>query len=87
MKTVGIEETSLDACVQDAQRERIMITRDGSPVAVIVGVEGMDEEQVRLGSSDAFWKLIAERRGQGTIDRATLEQEATSWSDPESGTE
>jgi antitoxin (DNA-binding transcriptional repressor) of toxin-antitoxin stability system len=75
VKTIGIEQASLDVCVQDAQRERVVITRDGIPVALIVGLEGMDEEQRQLGSSDAFWKLIAERRRQGTVSRDTLEQD------------
>jgi hypothetical protein len=39
-----------------------------------VGVEGMDEEQVRLGSSDKFWTLIEKRRRQRTIGRAELEK-------------
>ena len=39
-----------------------------------VGVEGMDEEQVQLGSSDKFWTLIEKRRRQGTIGRAELEK-------------
>jgi antitoxin (DNA-binding transcriptional repressor) of toxin-antitoxin stability system len=74
VKTVGIEQATLDACVQEAQRERVVITRNGIPVALIVGLEGLDEEQMELGSSDEFWKLIAERRRQGAIGRAELEQ-------------
>lgn len=52
-----------------------MITHDGKPVALIIGVEGMDEEQMRLGSSDTFWQFITERRAQRTISRAELEQQ------------
>ncbi len=74
MKTIRMEQTTLDACLQDAQRERIVITRDGAPVALIVGLEGMDEEQVRLGGSDEFWKLIAERRREVPLSRSALEQ-------------
>ncbi len=74
MKTIRMEQTTLDACLQDAQRERIVITRDGAPVALIVGLEGMDEEQVRLGGSDEFWELIAERRRQVPLSRSALEQ-------------
>ena len=59
MKTVDIQQTSLDACVTDARSDRVVITRGGSPVAC-VGVEGLDEEQVQLGASDAFWKLISD---------------------------
>jgi antitoxin (DNA-binding transcriptional repressor) of toxin-antitoxin stability system len=83
MKTVDIEQATLDACVQDAQRERIVITRSGIPVALIVGIEGMDEEQVQLGSSDEFWRLIAERRRQKTMSRTELEETISSRSKTE----
>lgn len=73
-------QTTLDTCVNDAQLERVTIMREGKPVALIVGVEGMDEEQLQLGSSDRFWRLIAERRTQETISRAQLEQRVNSTS-------
>jgi hypothetical protein len=75
VKTIQIEQATLDDCVRDARQERVMITQNGLPVALVIGLEGLDEEQVQLGSSDQFWKLIAERRTQQTIDRATLERE------------
>jgi antitoxin (DNA-binding transcriptional repressor) of toxin-antitoxin stability system len=74
MIRIDLRQATLDACVNNAQQERIVITRDGRPVALIIGVEGMDEEQLQLGSSDKFWKLIAERRAQKTMTRAQLEQ-------------
>jgi len=46
------------------------------PVAIVVGIEGLDPEQVELGNSDEFWKLITERRGQKTMSRSELEQKA-----------
>ena len=45
-------------------------------MALVVDIEGMDREQVELGSSDRFWKLIVKRRRQRTISRAGLEQRA-----------
>lgn len=74
MKVVGLEQATLDSCVSEAQRERVVITRRGKPVALMVGVEGMDEEQLQLGSSDKFWTLIEERRKQKMVSRAELEQ-------------
>lgn len=74
MKTVDIEVGTLDTCVQDAQQERVMITRKGVPIALIVGVEGLDDEQVALGSSDEFWAMISERRRQKAITREELER-------------
>lgn len=73
MIKIDLKHTTLDACVHNAQRERIVLTRDGKPVALIIGVEGMDEEQLELGSSDRFWKLISERRAQKTLTRTELE--------------
>ena len=74
MKLVSLDLATLVTCVQDTQRERVVITRKGKPVALIVGIEGMDEEQLQLGASDKFWEFIAERRTQKTLSRAELEQ-------------
>jgi hypothetical protein len=74
MKTIDIQETNLDACVLDAQSDRVIIMRGGNPVALVVGVVGLDEEQIQLGSSDAFWNLISQRRKEPTLDRSTLEK-------------
>ncbi len=52
MKTVDIQETNLDACVIDAQSDRVVIMRGGNPVAIVVGVQGLDEEQAQLGASE-----------------------------------
>jgi antitoxin (DNA-binding transcriptional repressor) of toxin-antitoxin stability system len=51
-----------------------LITRKGRPVALLVGVEGMDTDQLELGGSDAFWRLIVKRRKQRTVNLAKLEQ-------------
>jgi antitoxin (DNA-binding transcriptional repressor) of toxin-antitoxin stability system len=80
MIKMDLRQATLDTCVNNAQRERIILTRRGKPVALIIGVEGMDEEQLQLGSSDKFWKLIAERRTQKTMTRAQLEQSIKSAS-------
>ena len=45
MMKIDLKRADLDTCVTDAQHEREVITRNGKPVALIVGVEGMDEEQ------------------------------------------
>ena len=71
MKTVDVQEAGMEACVAEAQQERVVFTREGKPVAVLIG---LDEEQQQLGSSEELWKLIAERRRQPTISRAELER-------------
>ena len=74
MKVIGLNETNLDACVSEAQHERIVITRNGKPVALVVGVAGLDADQLELGSDQAFWEWITQRRRQRTITRAQLEE-------------
>jgi antitoxin (DNA-binding transcriptional repressor) of toxin-antitoxin stability system len=74
MKVIGLQEAQLETCVREAQGERIVLTRNGKPVALLVGVEGMDLEQIELGHSDKFWFVIRERRRQKTLRRAELEK-------------
>ena len=74
MKQIGVESADLESCVSWAQQERLVITRKGRPVALVVGVQGMSSEQLELGTSDKFWKLIAKRRRQPTMSRAALER-------------
>jgi hypothetical protein len=74
MRKIGLERADLETCVSEARREWLVITRKGKPAALLIGIEGMDMEQVQLGSSDRFWKLITKRRGQNTISRTKLEQ-------------
>ncbi len=75
MKVIELDTANLMMSVQAAQRERVMITRRGKPIALIIGVEGFDDEQLELGNSDAFWQLITGRRAQKTISRAELESQ------------
>jgi prevent-host-death family protein len=74
MKVVGIKDARLEACVREAQREQVVITRKGKPVAVIVSANGMDLEQLELAYSEKFWKLVDKWRRQKTITREELEK-------------
>jgi PHD/YefM family antitoxin component YafN of YafNO toxin-antitoxin module len=74
MKKIGLEKANLEICVSEARQESVVITRKDKPAAMVVSVEGMDMEQLELGSSDRFWKLITKRRRQNTISRTKLEQ-------------
>jgi PHD/YefM family antitoxin component YafN of YafNO toxin-antitoxin module len=73
VKTVAIERTDLAACITAAKSDRVVVTRKGKPVAVLVNVQGLDAEQIELGTSDKFWKLISNRRGEKTLSRSELE--------------
>ena len=74
MKTVAVEKTDLPTCIKRAQGKRVVVTHDGIPVALVVGIKGPDEEQVQLGSSDRFWRMIRDRRKDKTLSRAALEE-------------
>ena len=78
MKTIDVGQVDLNNCISVAQSEPIVLTRAGEPVALIVGVNGMDEEQVELGASAKFWKLVQARRAQATISRDELERRLSS---------
>jgi len=74
MKTVNARDLQkkIKQCVDVSQQDRIVITRRGKPAAVMVGVEGMDWEEVALQTSSYFWKLVEERRNQPTISMKEL---------------
>ena len=74
MKAIDIQSTSLDACITDAQSAPVVVTRGGNPIALVVGVSGLDEEQIELGASNDFWRTISTRRQEKTLDRAALER-------------
>jgi antitoxin (DNA-binding transcriptional repressor) of toxin-antitoxin stability system len=74
MKMIPIEGATLDRCVAEAQQERVILTRNGHPIALVTSVDGMDEEQIRLSSNPEFWKLMEESRQQKTISREELER-------------
>jgi prevent-host-death family protein len=73
MKTVTVRDLQkkIKECIDEAQGDRVVITRRGKPAAVLVGVEGDDWETVILETDPKFWKLIQQRRKQPTI---SLEQ-------------
>ncbi len=74
MRTVTVRDLQkrVKRCVDDSQADRVVITRNGKPVAVLVGVEGQDWEAVVLETDPRFWKLIHARRRQPTISSAQL---------------
>lgn len=71
MKTVDLEGHGIESWVEEAQREHVVVLRDGRPVALLIGLDG---EQDALGRSDRFWRLIDERRGQAALSRVELER-------------
>ncbi|MGH9881543.1 MAG: type II toxin-antitoxin system Phd/YefM family antitoxin [Pyrinomonadaceae bacterium] len=58
--------------VAQAQKDRVVITRQGKPAAVLVGVTKQDWESVVLQTDPKFWKLIRSRRKQATHSLAEV---------------
>ena len=56
-----------------AQHERVLVTQDGKPLALLVGLENKDQEDWDLQTSPAFWQMVEERRGRPTVPLAAVE--------------
>ncbi len=69
MKSVSLRELQkkVKECVDDAQLDRVVVTRRGKPAAVFIGVENRSWDEVISKSDPAFWKLIHARRRQPTL--------------------
>lgn len=74
MKVVSLTRAKWHDCIEAAQKEALVLTKNGKPVVYMVGVQGMDLEQVELGQSDELWSLIEKRRKQEPISRAEFEK-------------
>ena len=77
-----MKETTLEQFAQNltgfmdaSQNERILITRNGEPLAIVVGVENKDEEDLRLEASPEFWRMIEEARKRPTVRLRDAEAE------------
>ena len=76
MKFVPVHEAkaSLSNCLEECQREHIVITKHGKLCAVLTGVEGYDLDDLLTAGSPEFWRMIEDRRrkpGRGlTLDEA-----------------
>ena len=76
MKTVSVRDLlkTLRQRVDESQKERVVVTRRGHPAAILIGVEGMDWEQVLLQTDGAFWGLIRKRRKERATPLATVKR-------------
>jgi prevent-host-death family protein len=74
MKAISVKDarSDIEAVLDAAQRERVVVTRAGKPSAVIIGIEGYDEEDLQLASSPEFRRMIEERRRGPTIPLSEL---------------
>ena len=69
MKSISVRDLQkrIKESVDASQRDRVVVTRNGRPAAIIIGVDGEDWESVVRQSSRDFWKLIERRRKERTI--------------------
>jgi prevent-host-death family protein len=80
MKTIAVTELreNAEAVVGSAQSERILLTRNGRPSAVLMGIEDYDGEDLALARSADFWKMIEGRRRGREIPLAEVKATITS---------
>jgi prevent-host-death family protein len=64
MKVVALADAknSLSTYIDDAQHDRVLVTRHGKPSALIIGVEGEQFEDLFTRSDSQFWEMIESRR-------------------------
>ena len=69
MKTIGVRELQkrIRECVDASQAEDVVITRNGKPASIVIGVEGFDWEDIVLQSDPTFWSTIRDRRKEKSI--------------------
>lgn len=74
MRKIPVEQFAgdLDDLFTAAQSERVLVTRRGKPVAVVMGVNQLDEEDADYVTDPAFRRMIEERRKQRTIPLAQV---------------
>ncbi len=60
MKEMTVERFSQDpqSFLRAAQQERVLVTQDGRPLALLVGLENKDQEDWELETSPDFWRMI-----------------------------
>jgi predicted RNase H-like HicB family nuclease len=77
MKKLKLEELPAEAheLADAAQREHLLLTRNGDPCAVVMGVINKDGEDFEYMTSPEFWQMIEERRREPTIPFEQLKME------------
>jgi hypothetical protein len=74
MDAIALEQLPPDVAelFENAQRRRVVVTRNGVPFALIVGVANKDDEDLQLEFDPEFWRMIQERRRE--TNYVTLEE-------------
>ena len=64
-----------DRFIEDAQGEDLLVTEDGEPVALVLGVRLKDQEDRDYENDPAFWEMIRQRRAEVPIPWEQVEAE------------
>ena len=63
--TVRDAKATLSGTIEDSQGQKVVITRHGKPVCILIGCKGYDIEDVLTIADPAFWEMIEQRREKG----------------------
>ncbi len=63
--TVRDAKATLSGTIEDSQEQKVVITKHGKPVCILIGCEGFEIEDVLTIADPAFWEMIEERRTKG----------------------
>jgi prevent-host-death family protein len=77
MKQLTLEQLSeqLQDYVRSTQGEQILITDNGKPIALLLGLENTNLEQLNLQLSAQFWEMISNRRKRPTVPLSVVEKQ------------
>lgn len=69
MKTINVRnlQQKIRRCMNIAQKERLVVTKRGRPLALVMGVEGYDWEDLYWATNASFWREIQRARQEPTI--------------------
>ncbi len=67
MKFIKVRDAkaTLSGAIEDSQEQKVVITKHGKPVCILIGCEGYEIEDVLTVADPAFWEMIEERRTKG----------------------
>lgn len=80
MKTIGVRDLQkrIKECVATSQTEGVVITRNGQPASLVIGVEGSDWEDLVVQSDPTFWRSIRARRREKSISAREMRRRVLS---------
>ncbi len=76
--SVADANNNLSHTIAEAQNRRIVITKHGKPVAMLVGCDGHDMEDIMTAADPAFWRMIEKRSqpGRKTVSLAEVRKKS-----------